>query len=92
MDIIDYINTKMRIAESEDEAIKMLDTMCSATYSTDSPVKDYNIIRERFGVDAVLVGKTLVFNVTKEMVDLVENDTLESELDMIGLEINRFEI
>jgi len=92
MNLIDYINSTIRTADSIDEAMRMIDTMCSATYKTNTPTKDHKTLKERFGVDSVLVNDTLVFNVTKEMVDLVENDTLESELDMIGLEINRFEI
>lgn len=92
MDIIDYINIKIRQASSIDEAMKILDTMCSGWYYSDSPTKDYKIIKERFDVDPILVNRTLVFNATKEMVDLVNNDTLKEELEKIGLDKNKFEI
>ena len=92
MDIIDYINTNIKTASSIDEAIEMLNTMCSGLYYSDSPTRDYNILKERFGVDPVLVDKTLVFNVTTEMVDLVNNDMLIEELETIGLDKNKFEI
>ena len=92
MDILDYINTNIRTASSIDEALQVLDTMCSGCYYTDTPVKDYKIIKERFGVDSVLAEGALVFNVTSEMVSLVENDTLENELEKIGLDKKRFEI
>lgn len=92
MDIINYINTNIKTASSIDEAIEMLNTMCSAWYYSDSPTRDYNILKERFGVDPVLVDKTLVFNVTTEMVDLVNNDMLIEELETIGLDKNKFEI
>lgn len=92
MDIIDYIDTDLKEADSIDDALKILDTMCSATYKTFSPVKDHKLLKERFGVDSVLVDDTLVFNVTSEMVSLIEDDTLEDALVSIGLDRDRFEI
>ena len=92
MDILEYINTDIKTAPSIDKALEILDTMCSGYYHTETPVKDHKIIKERFGVDSVLAEGALVFNVTSEMVSLVENDTLENELEKIGLDKKRFEI
>ena len=92
MNLIDYINSTIRTADSIDEAMRMIDTMCSATYKTSTPTKDHKILKERFGVDSVLVDDTLVFNVTSEMVDLVENDTIGNVIEQIGLDKNKFEI
>lgn len=92
MNIIEYINNPMRTAVTIDQALMLIDSKCSAEYDTLTPTKDSKILKDRFGVECVLVDKTLVFNVTEEMVKLVNEDRMNESIKNLGLDIKKFRI
>lgn len=93
MDIIRYINNPLKEVKSIDEAMEVLDSYCIALYKSEVPYHDFIILKERFGITACISeGNTLVIPVTKEMVELNNEDLLLEEISKIGLDKNSFEI
>jgi hypothetical protein len=73
--------------------MESLNSQCIALYTTDTPQKDFIILKERFNVDICLAGEnTLVIPVTTEIVNLNNDDVLLNEIEKIGLDKNKFEI
>lgn len=93
MDIIGYINSPLKEVKSIDEAMEVLDSYCIALYKSETPHHDFIILKERFGIDACITeNNTIIIPVTKEMVNLNNEDLLLKEISKIGLDKNNFEI
>ena len=90
MNIIQYINNPLKTASNDDRALEILNTKCSGYYITDTPTKDSILLKERFGIDTVLVDNMLYFSITEEIVNLNEQDTLYNEIESIGLKKEHF--
>lgn len=92
MNIIEYINNPMRTAVTIDQAIMLLDHRAVAEYDTLTPTKDAKTLKERFGVESVLVNRTLVFTISDEMEKLYNEDRLNESIERLGFDLKNFRI